>query len=62
MCLRDNLTDHAHCGGLDTWSAYCDFMASPVVNMGDSGIIAHFEFVRERLQAHPYATNIYYLL
>ena len=47
---------------LDTWTAYCDFMASPVVNMGDSGIIAHFEFVREQLQAHPYATDIYYLL
>jgi hypothetical protein len=51
-----------HQDKLDTWTAYCDFMASPVVNMGDSGIIAHFEFVRKQLQAHPYANDIYYLL
>ena len=47
---------------LDTWTAYCDFMASPVVDMGDSGIIAHFELIRKQLQAHPDATNICYLL
>jgi hypothetical protein len=47
---------------LDTWTAYCDFMASPVVDMGDAGIVAHFELIRTRLQANPYTTNIYYLM
>ena len=43
---------------LDTWTAYCDFMASPFIDVGDSGLIAHFGLIRERLQANPYAGNI----
>ena len=43
---------------LDNWTAYCDFMASPVIDVGDSGLIAHFGLIRERLQANPYAGNI----
>ena len=47
---------------LDTWTAYCDFMASPVIDVGDSGLIAHFGLIRDRLQAHPCTTNIYHLM
>ena len=40
---------------LDTCTAYRDFMASPVVDMGDAGIVAYFELIKTRLQAQSHS-------
>ena len=40
---------------LDTWTAYRDFMASPVVDMGDACIVAYFEPIKMRLLAQSHS-------
>ena len=40
---------------LDAWTAYRDFMASPVVDMGDASIVAHFELIKTHLQAQSHS-------